>query len=75
MTEEELMQCIRYEEEEEREISEACLRLMYMRESCEESDREILGLLEEQQKLLNNLRMEKEEIRDEWEKEIRKIRN
>lgn len=75
MTEEELMQYIRYEEEEEREINEACLRLMYMRESCEESDREILGLLEEQQKLLNNLRMEKEEIRDEWEKEIRKIRN
>lgn len=75
MTEEELMQYIRYEEEEEEEINEACRRLMYMREGCKESDREILVLLEEQQKLLNNLRMGKEEIRDEWEKEIRKIRN
>lgn len=75
MTEEELMQYIRYEEEEEREINEACLRLMYMREGCEESDREILILLGEQQELLNDLRMKTEESRDDWEKEIRKIRN
>lgn len=40
------------EEDEEREIQECLLKLNYMLENCTEHDREIRGLIEEQQEML-----------------------
>lgn len=52
----------RREEEEDLEISGYYQKLEYMRENCPPCDREILGLLEEQQGLLNDLCMKKQEF-------------
>lgn len=40
------------EEDEAREIQECLLKLNYMLENCTEHDREIRGLIEEQQEML-----------------------
>lgn len=45
------------EEDEEREIQEYFLRLQYMCENCTEHDRDIWGLIEEQQEMLAGLRV------------------
>lgn len=50
------------EEEEDIEISGYYQRLEYMRENCPPSDHKILGLLEEQQGLLNDLCIKKQEF-------------
>ncbi len=52
----------RREEEEDLEISGYYQKLEYMRENCPPCDREILGLLEEQQGMLNDLCMKKQEF-------------
>lgn len=52
----------RREEEEDLEISGYYQKLEYMRENCPPGDREILGLLEEQQGMLNDLCMKKQEF-------------
>ena len=52
----------RREDEEDLEISGYYQKLEYMRENCPPCDREILGLLEEQQGMLNDLCMKKQEF-------------
>ncbi len=52
----------RREEEEDLEISGYYQKLEYMRENCPPCDREIWGLLEEQQGMLNDLCMKKQEF-------------
>ena len=65
---EELWQrCRRLKKEEEEEDREAGLyyqRLGYMLEHCAENDREIRGLLEDQQGMINALCMSKREFMD-----------
>lgn len=53
------------EEEEDMEINEYYQRLEFMYENCPDADREILGLLEEQQGLLNDLCMKKREFQED----------
>ena len=52
------------EEEEDQEINLYYQRLGYMLEHCAENDREIRGLLEDQQGMLNALCMSKREFMD-----------
>lgn len=52
------------EEEEDREIGLYYQRLGYMLEHCAENDREISGLLEDQQGMINALCMSKREFMD-----------
>jgi hypothetical protein len=52
------------EEEEDQEINLYYQRLGYMLEHCAENDREIRGLLEDQQGMLNVLCMSKREFAD-----------
>lgn len=56
----------REEETEEMEIFRALSQLEEMREGCSVSDVKILQLLDEQQRILNNIRMEKNEFADEF---------
>lgn len=58
----------REEEEEDIEISEYYCRLEYMRENCPVGARDICGLIEEQQGMLNSLRTRKREFSDNWDK-------
>lgn len=52
------------EEEEDQEINLYYQRLGYMLEHCAENDREIRGLLEDQQGMINALCMSKREFMD-----------
>ena len=52
------------EEEEDRETGLYYQRLGYMLEHCAENDREIRGLLEDQQGMINALCMSKREFMD-----------
>ncbi len=52
------------EEEEDRETGLYYQRLGYMLEHCAENDREIHGLLEDQQGMINALCMSKREFMD-----------
>lgn len=52
------------EEEEDRETGLYYQRLGYMLEHCAENDREIRGLLEDQQGMINALCMSKRELMD-----------
>ena len=52
------------EEEEDQEINLYYQRLGYMLEHCAENDREIRGLLEDQQGMINALCMSKRELMD-----------
>lgn len=54
----------REEEDEEGEIGVYCRRLAYMLDGCSEYDRDICGLLEEQQGMLNALCMYKREFQE-----------
>ncbi len=45
------------EEDEEREIQECFFRIQYMCDNCTEYDRDIWGLIEEQQEMLAGLRI------------------
>lgn len=60
-------QICREEENEERELYGYCLKLEGMRESCLLGGRDIFGLIEEQQELLNTLREERHRFLASWE--------
>ncbi len=61
----ELKKLRREEEEEETDMREYYQRVEYMREHCQSCDKEISGLLEEQQGMLNVLGMKKRELLDD----------